>query len=81
LSTHDKELLAANNSLYKITVISSEGTKTILSLWPAIKIENNEQFIDTDKLIGSFESSNDYFIVRYFDIDPVLKKRAYFFAN
>jgi len=81
LSDNDKVRLATDSPLYKITVISSEGIKTTLNLWSIIKTENNEQSIDTDRLIGNFELSDDFFIVRYFDIDPVLKKRAYFFTS
>ena len=81
LSAEEKARLNSDNALYKITVISSEGVKTTLNLWTITKTENDKQVIDTDKLIGSFESSIDYFIVRYFDIDPVIKKRAYFFVN
>ena len=81
LSDEDKARLATDAPLYKITVISSEEIKTVLKLWQAIKTENNEQIADTDKLIGSFELSDNFFIARYFDIDPILKKRAYFFKN
>ena len=81
LSDNEKMRLAADSPLYKITVISSEGTKITLSLWQVIKTENGEQTIDTDKLIGNFGLTDDFFNVRYFDIDPILKKRGYFFTN
>ena len=81
LPDEDRARLTADSQLYKITVISSEGTRTILNLWQIIKTGNNEQAVDTDRLIGSFGESGDYFIVRYFDIDPILKRRAYFFTN
>ncbi|MDR2887544.1 MAG: hypothetical protein LBV26_06040 [Bacteroidales bacterium] len=46
-----------------------------------MKTENNSQAVDTDKLIGSLGTNTDFFNVRYFDIDPVLKKRPYFFGK
>jgi len=73
--------LTTDNPLYRITVISSEGARTALSLWHIIKTENDEQVIDTDRLIGKLADSDYYFIVRYFDIDPVLKRRSYFFTD
>ena len=81
LPEQEKERLATDNPLYTITVISAEGAKTVISLWEALKTENDNQIVDTDRLIGRFDSGNDYFNVKYFDIDPVLKKRGYFFLN
>ena len=81
LSDHEKARLNSDSALYKITVISSEGGKTTLSLWPVTRTENNERIVDTDRLIGSFGLTDDFFIVRYFDIDPIIKKRTYFFAH
>jgi len=81
LPDQDKVLPATDVPLYRITVITSEGVRTVLNLWQIIKTENNEQIIDTDRLIGSFELNDNFFIVRYFDIDPVLKKVAYFFMD
>ena len=81
LPDEDIMRLATDNPLYRITVISSEGARTALSLWHIIKTENDKQVVDTDRLIGKLADSDYYFIVRYFDIDPVLKRRSYFFAN
>ena len=81
LPDEDIARLATDSPLYRITVISSEGTKTALNLWHIIKTEDNQQTIDTDRLMGNLGDSDYYFIVRYFDIDPVLKRRSYFFAN
>jgi hypothetical protein len=65
---------------YRITVVSSTGSATILNLWERIKTENGKKVTDSDRLIGKIKGNDDFFIVRYFDIDPVLKKRAYFFS-
>ncbi len=64
--------------LYRITVVSADGKTTILSLWQKMKTENGIQSEDTDRLLGKTQDTDDLFIVRYFDIDPVLKKRSYF---
>jgi hypothetical protein len=36
---------------------------------------------DSDRLIGKMEERDELFIMRYFDIDPLLKKRSYFFPQ
>ena len=33
---------------------------------------------DSDRLYGKTKSVNEFFIIRYFDIDPLLKKSSYF---
>jgi hypothetical protein len=33
---------------------------------------------DSDRMYGTTGQTGEIFIVRYFDIDPVLKKRDYF---
>ena len=64
--------------IYRITVVSTDGSTTRLSLWQKMKNENGEQIIDTDRLLGTTDPDKGYFIVRYFDVDPILKKRSYF---
>jgi hypothetical protein len=70
-----------HDPLYRITVISAEGKTTILSLWQKVKTEDGKQITDTDRLLGKTQNSDDFFIVRYFDIDPVIKERSYFFPS
>ena len=73
--------LIRQQPVYRITLISSEGSTIRLSLWQKTKIENGKQIVDTDRLLGTTDANEGYFIVRYFDIDPVLKKRSYFFGD
>ena len=37
--------------------------------------------MDSDRLLGKTDESNELFIMRYFDIDPLIKKRSYFFPQ
>jgi len=76
-----KEFIDQQSPQYKLTTTSSGGYTTILSLWEKTKFENGEKGIDTDRLFGKTQANDDFFIVRYFDIDPVLKKRSYFFPE
>jgi hypothetical protein len=65
--------------LYRITVTSTGGKKTILTLWERMTQENNQTKEDSDRLLGKTQERNELFVIRYFDIDPILKKRSYFF--
>jgi hypothetical protein len=81
MSVEEKTRAESQQPLYRITVITTEGKKTILTLWERMKEENGSVANDSDRLLGKTEESNEFFILRYFDIDPLLKKRAYFYQE
>jgi hypothetical protein len=66
---------------YKLTVNTITGKNTELTLWEKTKTENGKENIDTDRLYGKTRNDSEYFIIRYFDVDPILKKRSYFFRH
>jgi len=76
-----KETIELSQPLYRITVTSKSGSKTTLSLWEKMAGEEGSQKKDSDRLFGKTESHDDLFVIRYFDIDPLLKKRSYFFPR
>jgi hypothetical protein len=63
---------------YTLKITSRKGEPVFLRLW---QIKRDEGSVDTDRLYGKTQFSDEIFIVRYFDIDPVLKKRDYFFSK
>ena len=63
--------------IYTITVKRSSGEEIALKLWEKYELRTGER--DSDRLYGKVTSSDDLLIIRYFDIDPLLKKRAYFY--
>jgi hypothetical protein len=81
MTNEEKVQAEQKDPLFRITLVSSAGYTTILSLWEKIKHENGEEKIDTDRLLGKTKEDEEFFIVRYFDIDPVLKKISYFFPD
>lgn len=81
LSNEEKAQAEQSNPIFRITLVSSSGSTTILTLWEKIKFEKGERKVDTDRLLGKTQANEGLFIVRYFDIDPVLKKRSYFFPE
>lgn len=78
LSPEDKMRIISQTPSYEITVTRPEGSQIRLTLWKKL---NDKGEIDSDRLYGKTDASNEIFIIRYFDIDPLLKRREYFFGN
>ena len=67
--------------LYRITVITTQGRKNVLTLWALMKEKSGAKEMDSDRLWGKTDENDNYFIMRYFDVDPLIKKRSYFFTK
>lgn len=72
----ERKKVESSDPLYRITVNSTVGEQTVLTLWEKLNADNSR---DTDRLYGKTQKSDQFFIIRYFDIDPLIKKRTYFF--
>lgn len=81
LSSVEKERIKSQEPLYRISVTTSGGAKTVLTLWERSIDENGVLKSDTDRLWAKKDDSGEIIILRYTDIDPLLKKRAYFFPG
>ena len=77
----EKRIIEAQQPLYRIMVTAVSGRKTTLTLWGMMHAENGSKKMDSDRLFGKTEERDELFIVRYFDIDPLIKKRSYFFPK
>jgi len=77
----EKRSIETHNPLYRITVTTTSGKKTILTLWGMVTGKKGHDEIDSDRLLGKTDDKDELFIMRYFDIDPILKKRSYFFPQ
>jgi hypothetical protein len=67
--------------LYRITVTPVKGKVIVLSLWERIIQAGNSEIKDSDRLTGKTDDRDELFIIRYFDIDPIIKKRSYFYPE
>jgi hypothetical protein len=76
-----KKAIESQQPLYRITLNTTGGKKTILTLWERMIDDKGKKTKDSDRLIGRTQNSDEFFIMRYFDIDPLLKKRSYFFQE
>ena len=80
LPAGEKGNIEGSEPLYIITVVSSEGERKVLKLWKRSFEENGELKEDTDRMWAKTEGG-EIFIIRYVDIDPLLKKRSYFYPG
>jgi hypothetical protein len=74
----EQEAIKKETPLYVITVITSAGKKKELTLW---ELSDEVTGKDSDRLLGKTNELDDLFIMRYFDVDPLIKKRSYFFPE
>ena len=81
LGEKEQKLIESQTPLYKITVQTTNGKKRILILWGLPVDKNGSKEIDSDRLLGKTDERDELFIIRYFDIDPLIKKRAYFYSR
>jgi hypothetical protein len=76
ISSDQKEKITSQDPLYRITVRKTGGEEIVLTLWERYNGQTGNK--DSDRLLGKSSTSDELFIIRYFDIDPLLKKRSYF---
>jgi|WetSurMetagenome_2_1015567.scaffolds.fasta_scaffold00096_2 hypothetical protein len=60
-----------------ISVTTTDGDVKVLKGWKKINVNGENGETDTDRLWGQLNNGN-MFVMRYFDVDPLLKKRSYF---
>ncbi|HNW57564.1 MAG TPA: hypothetical protein PKM69_07305, partial [Bacteroidales bacterium] len=81
MSDKEKKAIELQQPLYRITVNTTGNSSTVLTLWERTITKNDSTVRDSDRLFGKTQKRDDYFIMRYFDIDPLIKKRSYFFGE
>jgi len=81
LLPNEKGRILKDKPLFRITVTVPAGETDILVLFRKTVNENGIKKSDTDRLWGKKDGGDELFIVRYVDIDPLLKKLSYFFPE
>ncbi|MCX6327391.1 MAG: hypothetical protein NT144_12190 [Bacteroidia bacterium] len=81
IGDEEKKVIESQQPMYIITVNTNKGRKIILTLWERMTVENSTKTKDSDRLFGKTQDKDGLFVIRYFDIDPLLKKRSYFFPE
>ncbi|MBG0861114.1 MAG: hypothetical protein IQL11_16570 [Bacteroidales bacterium] len=78
ISDEERHKIESGKPAYKIQVQRTNGDNIVLSLWQR---PGESGTADSDRMLGKTETRDDFFIIKYFDIDPLLKKRSYFFSE
>ena len=81
LTGEERRQIEARTPLYRINVVKRSGEKSTLTLREKWNSGNGSGEKDTDRIWGQMAGSDNLFIMRYFDIDPLLKKKSYFFGD
>jgi hypothetical protein len=79
IEPEEKIKIESQLPVYRITVNTTGGMETVLTLWERQTNENGIIVKDSDRLFGKTKERDEIFIMSYFDIDPLLKRRSYFF--
>jgi hypothetical protein len=77
ITASEKDNIVSHDPLYIISVEKNDGNKKTLILWE--RTEEGQK--DNDRLWARIEGNDELLIVKYFDIDPLLKRRSYFFTG
>jgi hypothetical protein len=72
-----RKAVMAEGPLAEISVTDKSGSVSSLTLFRKTVTVNGERITDSDRLFGILDGREDVFVIRYFDIDPVLKKRKW----
>jgi len=64
-----------------ITLELADGKSKTLRLWNKTIISDSVTVQDTDRAWGNLNDAGNLFVVRYYDIDPILRKMSYFFQQ
>lgn len=81
LNDEQKREILASEPLYRILVKKTDGGTIKLTVRERWKYENGEKVKDTDRVWGETDDGKGLFVMRYFDLDPVIKKKSYFFGG
>lgn len=77
ISSEEKSRIESQKPLYRLKVVASDGSETRLTIWE----KNIDGETDTDRLWAKIDGQEEFLIIRYFDIDPLLKRITYFFPQ
>jgi len=82
LTTEKKREITESKPDYRIGVKKTDGTAVELNIWQRKKLDDNgKEITDTDRVWAKIEGRDEILVMRYFDLDPVLKKLSYFMKN
>lgn len=79
LAKAEMDSIYLETPIYLIKVVTAGGKTKEVTLWERMKTENGVKKPDSDRLWAKSNESEKLMILKYFDVDPLLKKKSYFF--
>lgn len=79
LEPGEEKSLTASEPYFSISLTTVTGRTNVLKGWKRMSQANGTRIPDTDRLWGRLDDGR-LFVMRYLDIDPLLKKRSYFLS-
>lgn len=73
-----KDSIVDGKRYFSLEVITGDPDTLELSTYTMMRREGDSLVNDTDRLWGSLNRGEDLFIVRYYDLDPLIKGPSYF---
>jgi hypothetical protein len=74
----ESDSIIAGMPLATIRLTLVNGDTERLDLWERTIMKGATRVVDTDRAWGRKDDSNNLFVVRYYDIDPLLRRKSYF---
>lgn len=81
LSSEKADSIMKGKPLIRLAVTEQGGAKRVLTVWERMKYVNGSGSTDTDRVWGKTDDKPHLFVMRYFDLDPILKRKSYFFGE
>ena len=81
LAEDEKKQIESQPPLYRVNIGKSAGGNIGLTIWEKWNTVNGESTKDTDRVWAKIDGTSNIVILKYFDIDPILKKKSYFFGD
>lgn len=77
MASEEMNSIESQKPAYRLTVVSSDGVETSLKMWQRY-IDGT---LDNDRLWARKNGIDELLVIRYFDVDPLLKSITYFFPE
>jgi hypothetical protein len=81
LAGNEKNNIGSDLPLFRINVKPWDAREISLTIWEKWTTVNGEKRRDTDRVWAKTNFQDSFFVMRYFDLDPILKKRSYFLSQ
>jgi hypothetical protein len=81
ISISGKDSITESKPYFSLDVITDEPDTIKLITWKMMIKKGGMMVEDTDRLLGSLNGGEDLFVIRYYDLDPLIKEPSYFIID